>query len=132
NQGNKETIWAAFYSSEGNGNGSNFPSRFAPRLNGAKPVLISSGRALGWYQPTIDIEKAYKPNDVRKKCISDGFADPKGKFEEGKYIKCYVDQPTGTGSRNSPADWYIIRYANVLLRYAEALNEIGQTGAAYP
>ncbi len=32
----------------------------------------------------------------------------------------------------SPNNWRIIRYADVLLMYAESLNEVGRTGEAYP
>jgi hypothetical protein len=48
------------------------------------------------------------------------------------YRKLLNDHWRPTETFNSPNNYRVIRYADVLLMYAEALNGLGQTGAAYP
>lgn len=48
------------------------------------------------------------------------------------YRKLLNDHWRGTETFNSPNNYRLIRYADVLLMYAEALNGLGQTTAAYP
>jgi hypothetical protein len=127
-QGNSETIWQAYYLSGVSGVGSSFPNYSAP-LN-SETVLIQTGLAFGWNQPTSDIENAYDINDVRRTAIADGFTK-EGNYYPYKYIKNYVDENAGTGDGNSGKDWYILRYADVLLMYAEAVNEVEGPANAY-
>lgn len=37
-----------------------------------------------------------------------------------------MERETGGGYADSGADWYVIRYADILLMYAEALNEVNK------
>lgn len=127
-QGNSETIWQAYYIAGVSGLGSSFPNYFAP-LN-SEGVLIQTGLAFGWNQPTSDIENAYDANDVRKASIGDGFTKD-AIFYPYKFIRNYVDESAGTGDGNSGKDWYILRYADVLLMYAEAVNEAEGPANAY-
>ena len=46
------------------------------------------------------------------------------------YTKKYTDIPAGDGDADN--DWIVLRYADVLLMYAEALNEQGNTLPALP
>ena len=46
------------------------------------------------------------------------------------YTRKYITRITT--ANDSPANWKVIRYADVLLMYAEALNENGKTAAALP
>jgi len=48
------------------------------------------------------------------------------------FIRKYYHLPYGSIIDNTDQDWYVYRYADVLLMLAEALNEQGQTGAALP
>ncbi len=52
--------------------------------------------------------------------------------EDEQWFRKYMDEvPPGT-NYHSPINVRVIRYADILLLYAEALNELGQTAAAYP
>ena len=82
------------------------------------------------YQAGYTIEDALKPaasDDIKKKYING--VNP-GKWDTEEYVKdanCLVD------GNMSNINWYILRYADVLLLYAEALNEWrqGPTDDAY-
>jgi tetratricopeptide (TPR) repeat protein len=127
-QGNSETIWQVYYLSGVAGLGSSFPNYSAPA--NSESVLIQTGIAFGWNQPTSDIQNAYEIKDVRRSSIGDGFTKA-GISYPYKYIKNYVDIAAGTGDGNSGKDWYILRYADVLLMYAEAVNEAQGPANAY-
>jgi starch-binding outer membrane protein, SusD/RagB family len=119
-QGNTEAILQAQYKNGTAYLGSNLPNHFAP--TGSEGITIPSGGAYGFNQPTDDIANAYTPNDVRRSNIADGYTSG-GTFVPSKYIRGYVERETGSGYLDSGADWYIIRYADILLMYAEAVNE---------
>ncbi|CAL1518517.1 RagB/SusD family nutrient uptake outer membrane protein [Chitinophaga sp. MM2321] len=119
-QGNKEAIWQVQFKTGTSGLGSNFPNHFAP--TGSEGITIPSGGAYGFNQPTEDIANAYTTGDVRRNNIADGYTKD-GAFVAAKYIRGYVDRETGGGYQDSGADWYVLRYADILLMYAEALNE---------
>ncbi|RAJ90689.1 SusD-like starch-binding protein associating with outer membrane [Larkinella arboricola] len=122
-QGNSEAIWQAQYKSGANYLGSNLPNHFAP--TGSEGITIPSGGAYGFNQPTDDIAAAYSPGDLRRNNIADGYTRG-GTFVAAKYIRGYVERETGGGYLDSGADWYVIRYADILLMYAEALNEVNK------
>lgn len=126
-QGNSETIWQVYYLTGVSGLGSSFPNYSAP-LN-SDQVLIPTGLPFGWNQPTADIQNAYEAKDVRRASIGDGFTK-NGTLYAYKYIRNYVDAASGTGDGNSGKDWYIMRYADLLLMYAEAVNESQGPAAA--
>lgn len=129
-QGNVESILQAQYKTASNYLGSNLPNHFAP--TGSEGITIPSGGAYGFNQPTKDIADAYEADDVRRNNIADGYTSG-GSFVASRYIRGYVERETGGGYLDSGADWYIYRFADVLLMYAEALNEAnnGPTEAAY-
>ncbi len=127
-QGNSETIWQVYFLAGVAGLGSSFPNYSAP-LN-SESVLIQTGVAFGWNQPTADIQNAYEMKDVRRSSIADSFTKD-GTLYPYKYIKNYVDIAAGTGDGTSGKDWYILRYADVLLMYAEAVNEAQGPATAY-
>jgi tetratricopeptide (TPR) repeat protein len=120
-QGNSESILMAQYKTGEAYLGSNLPNHFAP--TGSEGVLTATGGSYGFNQPTEDIANAYTSGDIRRNNISDGYTGLDGIFVPAKYILGYVDREVGNGYLDSGADWYIIRYANVLLMYAEAINE---------
>jgi hypothetical protein len=119
-QGNAESVFAVQYRTLSNNLGSNFPQHFAP--TGSLGIVISTGGAYGFNQPTEDIADAYGAGDVRRNNIADGYTQA-GNFVAAKYVRGYVERETGGGNNDSGSDWYVIRYADVLLNYAEALNE---------
>jgi hypothetical protein len=87
----------------------------------------------GWERPTQDLFNSYYPGDKRKDATfitgfeGEDFGEP--------YIQKYWDREAEPGKQNgeSDADFIYLRYADVLLLYAEALNEInnGPDAAAY-
>ena len=122
-QGNIETIWQAQFVANSNVE-SAYPSYCAPV--GSEEVLVSI-LAFGWNQPTDDIADAYGVGDVRRNAIGNGYTKNSVYFPN-KYIKSYVD---GVGAVSSGKDWYVLRYADVLLKYAEAVNEVSGPASAY-
>lgn len=122
-QGNAEAVLQVQYRTASNGLGSNLPNHFAP--TGSEGIVIPTGGAYGFNQPTEDIAAAYTTGDVRRNNIADGYTQA-GAFVAAKYIRGYVERETGGGNADSGADWYVIRYADILLMYAEALNEVNK------
>lgn len=93
----------------------------------------------GWDQPTQEFINAYETGDLRKDVTV--FYEGCPKFDGADYKKSY--STTGYNLRkfmvplsvsptydNSPLNFPVLRYADVLLMKAEALNELGQTDVA--
>jgi hypothetical protein len=72
-------------------------------------------------QPTASIENAYEPGDGRKAITIKTVSGTKfvSKFEEA-----------GTSAGDGNIDFPVLRYSDILLMYAECLNEAGNTTAA--
>ena len=87
----------------------------------------------GWQVPTQDLYDKYDLDDRRRAVtyITE-INNPNGTVTDIKpYIQKYWDraaEPQGNGSAN---DYPVIRYADVLLMYAEAENEIGNSAEAH-
>lgn len=85
--------------------------------------------------PTMDLFNAYLDKDTRKAVtFKMKYTDPaNGKVFTssiplfGKYYKENL-----LSAKNCDINYHIIRYADALLLYAEALNEVGQTNLAIP
>ncbi len=129
NKNSKESIFAVQYKKglvprEGSG----FGNSFAP-TNSANAVIQFGGG--GNNQPTKDIELAYEPGDQRKGVsLATGYTNAQGNRVEAYYVKKFLDAPVVNG--DSDDNWPVLRYADVLLMYAEVLNETGQTTQALP
>ena len=109
-----------------------------------KPVTFAGPSGTGTTIPTTDFYNSYEPGDLRAKdqegyfytsYYTNGSGDP---FElGGPYIFKHFNMtsngsPGVPGTRNNNLNVPIIRYAEVLLIYAEAQNEVsGPTQAAY-
>ncbi|MFT3947743.1 MAG: RagB/SusD family nutrient uptake outer membrane protein [Agriterribacter sp.] len=129
-QGNSEAILQALYTEGVSGLGSIINQFCAPLESQGVLVLDGQGLPFGWNQPTNDIANAYTAGDVRRNAISDGFTK-NGTYYPYKYINVYMDVSPNAGNGNSGKDWYVMRYADVLLRYAEAVNEEEGPANAY-
>lgn len=95
----------------------------------------------GWNQPTQEFVDGYEQGDLRKDVTI--FYEGGPQFD-GKDYKASMSYVTGygvrkfvlpasyvpTGSSGSPLNWPVLRYADVLLMKAEALNELGRTSEA--
>lgn len=95
--------------------------------------------AYGWNQPTQEFVDSYETGDLRKAAtvLYDGcpdFAgiayDPSYSFTGYNVRKFLVPQSIAPTFDSSPLNFPVLRYADVLLMKAEALNEMGQTQQA--
>lgn len=140
NENSKESIFEVQYASDG---GFNFWSN-ENQASWASPFMGPRGSnfvagAFGWNQPTQEFVSQYEEGDERKDVTilyEDG-----PKFDGKDYTSSY--SLTGYNTRkflvplsevssydNSPLNFPVLRYADVLLMRAEALNELGQTSEA--
>ena len=131
----KETIFAIQYSENSTELSNRFIFWFAPWNSGGavtkrSNISIISG---GWNQPTDDLLNAFEPGDTRK-AVSIGIYNGKdwdGVVKAIPYCAKYsppLSAPDDRAGDNLP----VLRYSDVLLMYAEVLNELGRTGEALP
>ncbi|OGS72664.1 MAG: hypothetical protein A3F91_07050 [Flavobacteria bacterium RIFCSPLOWO2_12_FULL_35_11] len=97
------------------------------------------GGAYGWNQPTQEFVNSYEPNDLRKDAtiLYAGGPDFDGKTYKASYSltgynvkKFLIPLSMSSSYDNSPLNFPVLRFADVLLMKAEALNEIGQGSQA--
>lgn len=125
NQNDKEIVFAIQYSN-GTGNGNEFNYIFAPLTRGAD---INQGTGLGMSRPTADLIRAFEDGDTRESStLSPYEINPSTNDTTNKayFRKFLADQLVQDGGQ----DWPIIRYSDVLLMDAEALNELGDLEGA--
>ncbi len=130
---------------------------FAPR--GTDPFGFTDGQARRWVvweflkeqtvtggrDPRLEASFLYDSTDPRGPDYTvfygkpfdslhypDGPADQPGTKNTVCFRKLLTDATSNTSSFHSGNNYRFIRYADVLLMYAEALNELGQTAQAYP
>ena len=93
----------------------------------------------GWNQPTSEFVSEYEEGDLRKDVtvLYEGGPLFDGKEYSSEYSftgfntrKFLVPLSKVTAFDNSPLNFPVLRYADVLLMRAEALNELGQTQQA--
>ena len=135
-----ESLFEVQYASDGgydfwsNENQSSWTSTFmGPR--GANFV----GGGWGWNQPTQEFVNSYETGDKRKEktIFYEGCPNYDGKEYKANYSltgynvkKFLVPLSAFPSYDNSPLNFPIMRYSEVLLMKAEALNELGQTSLA--
>lgn len=121
NKNHKESVFDVQYKSGGAGEGNPWPNLFAPQ-NSGNAVINFSGN--GNNQPTDDLVKSFEAGDVRKDLsLATSYVNASGQTVQASYVKKYFDTPVvnNDNGNNIP----VIRYADVLLMYAESLNEVG-------
>lgn len=100
----------------------------------------------GFNNPTADLVAAYEPGDKRKDAtiitiqpngtvLWDGFRVPsRDSVENDRYnYKAYhsrTQEPYCGSADRTPKNLRVLRYGELLLQYAEAANELGNTGEA--
>lgn len=129
NHNSKEGIFEIQFLKGGYGEGSNYANNFAPENSGTNVVAV--GGTGGNNIPEMDIYNAYEEGDLRRDfSMSLGYYDNRKNNEwvESRYVCKYMDVPyqNNDASNNYP----VIRYADVFLMYAEALNQNGKTAEA--
>lgn len=103
------------------GEQSNFMYVFAPRLSGAAVTGFSTAVPLGRNIPTNDIIAAYEEGDLRKDASLKLGYTLNGKFVAVPFVSKYQHPHTIAGRTDN--NWPVLRYADVLLMLAEAINE---------
>lgn len=121
NENNAESIFEVQFKSGSNGEGSPFTNQFAPIGSGTAVVAV--GNPLGQNIPTSDMDAAYEANDLRKAASMKNSYVLSGKTTQHNYVVKYSGTPAA--NLDSDNNWIVLRYADVLLMYAEALNELG-------
>jgi len=124
---------------EGIGEGSQFPSRFVPNDQPFTSFYGIGGYGEEHNNPTQILIDLFDSNDLRKDItvgVTGGFYGADSVFyliptnTNQTYTKKYIVPVASMG--DSRANWKVIRYADVLLMYAEALNENGKTNEVLP
>jgi hypothetical protein len=133
-----EYIFDIEYLDGGLGLGSTFSNIFAPNLSGIINFFGLKGSGGQQGAPTLPIFSLFEANDKRKDIsvakVADGLIDRNGQkipltpIDVTTYSKKYMTPLLN--ANDSKANWKVIRYADVLLMYAEALNETGKTDLA--
>lgn len=111
NENNAESIFEIQYKAGGIGEGSQFANLFATEVSQVGGVGVVFGDNL----PTWDLYNSYDPSDLRRD-INIG-TDGSGIL----YNKKYMDVPVS--DRDADNNFIVLRYADVVLMLAEALNE---------
>lgn len=105
--------------------GNTYSSLFTPAIIGLLPDRQSGS---GRINPTLSIMQTYEPGDVRKAAsVGDSILSDVG-MVYSRYGLKFVDMTTNNPLDGS-ANFTVLRYADVLLMYAEALNELGSADA---
>jgi hypothetical protein len=115
NKNNKESIFEVQFKKASNGEGSAFANLFA-----SDPSLVSGiGQALGDNVPTKAFIDSFQLNDGRKVATI-------GTVNGKNYCRKFID-PQPAQNLDGANNFVVLRYADVLLMLAEALNEINYT-----
>jgi len=129
NEMNKEILFAVRYISGGLGLGSGFASNFLPTYSGTD--IIRVGLSGG---PVVrqDLVNAFPEGD-RRKAVSVGYYTKGNSASTSDYYtRKYIINGAPFARNDADNDWIVLRYADVLLLYAEALNETGKSTEALP
>ena len=93
----------------------------------------------GWNQPTAEFVSQYEDGDLRKDwtILYEGCPDFDGHVYKSSYSntgynvrKFLVPKSVSPEYNTNPANFVVYRFADVLLKKAEALNELGRTSEA--
>lgn len=111
--------------------GSNFIYIFAPRESEGAVIDFSGQNGQGWNTPSLDMIAAYEEDDLRKEVsLQEGYTDLEGEWVPVPYINKYHHPHDVRGQTDD--NWPVLRYADILLMLAEAINEeSGPTAEAY-
>lgn len=126
-----ESIFEIKYLTGSVGEGNSFAQQLIPTLYGGMALLPGNQLGGGRLSPTTSLQNAYEPGDLRKNAsISDSIPLTNGSVYRMLYGKKFVDF-TATNVADMNNNFTAIRYADVLLMYAEVLNETSKTDDAH-
>ncbi|TDH21277.1 RagB/SusD family nutrient uptake outer membrane protein [Segetibacter sp. 3557_3] len=119
NQSNAESVFSVrFRKGQSPSEGNTFFSDMAPMIfiNGTVYSGATNNR------PTVDMAQAYEAGDNRFAASMDTqYLRNATTISRGRYVKKYLDLPSTTGDQGN--SFPVLRYADILLLLAEALNE---------
>lgn len=125
-----ETILEVDYLS-GQSLGNNYSALFTPAIT-SMAIFPNNLQGAGRIVPTLDMVNAYETSDARKAIsVNDSVMLIGGKKSYSRYGLKFVDFKA-TDLNDGAVTFTILRYADVLLMYAEVLNEQGKTADALP
>ncbi|MCF0069694.1 RagB/SusD family nutrient uptake outer membrane protein [Dyadobacter sp. CY261] len=128
---NKEVILAVQNKGGQIGQGGGFYTLWTPFGAASPDFGVSGGPGDGVNKPTADLIAAYEKGDVRKTAsIATSYTNTGGVVINEPYPVKFIQ--TGIIRGESDVDYPVLRYADVLLMYAETLNEQNQPAAALP
>jgi hypothetical protein len=135
---NAEYIFDIEYQDGGLGLGSSFTNIFTPNQSPLLNVYSIKGAGGQNGSPTEGLFSLYESTDQRRAIsvnkVADGIIDKNGikipmtPIDATTYTKKYMT--SDPNANESKANWKVIRYADVLLMYAESMNENGKTSEA--
>ncbi len=130
NEHHAEYVFDIEYVAGGLGLGSHFTNSFLPKSTGSfADTYFNIKGGLGELNtPTMNLFNAFDPSDPRRILSCDTNHLFFKFFQISTFTRKYI-VPTAS-LNDSPANWKVIRYADVLLMYAEALNENNKTDLA--
>lgn len=131
NKNHSESVFEVQYQG-GNtlGEHSSFMYYFAPFNSEGLITGFTSPRSLGWNMPTRNLMNEFEPGDLRKDVsFLEGFTNSAGEWVAVPFINKFNHMGTVSGQTND--NWPVIRYADVLLMLAEAINEQSGPSDAY-
>lgn len=125
----KESIFEIQYVS-GQNIGNNYSYLFTPAIT-SSALFPNNQQTAGRIVPTLNMINAYEPGDLRKAVsVNDSVALINGSKSYSRYGLKFVDFKA-INVVDGSITYTVLRYADVLLMYAEALNELNQTSGAY-
>ena len=136
NEHHSEYIFDIEYD-ENKSSGSNFTNTFMPNSGVMAANFGVQSRGLDANSPSAELISLFVAGDTRKDItvgVTGGFINKSGVFvplplqTSQTYTKKYLASEPALN--DSKANWKLIRYADVLLMYAEALNENGKLDVA--
>lgn len=136
-----ESLFEVQYASDGNYDfwGNQNQASWASPFMGPRGSNFVGGGGYGWNQPTQEFVDSYEAGDNRKEksIFYEGCPQYDGKDYKASYSltgynvrKFLVPLSAFPSYNNSPLNFPVMRYSEVLLMKAEALNELGQTAQA--
>jgi hypothetical protein len=121
NKNHKESVFAVQYKKGSLGEGNRMPNAFAPENSGNAVIQFGGD---GQNRPHNDLLAAYEPGDPRKDLsTATSYKNARGETVQYNFVKKYYDVPAVKYDNDN--NFPVIRYADVLLMYAEALNAAG-------
>ena len=113
--------------------GANLGNSYSVLFTPASVGLLANGQqGSGRINPTLNLLSAYDASDKRKAAsVGDAFPVPGGGTTYSRYGLKFVDL-TNPNPRDGGVNFTVLRYADVLLMYAEALTQLNRPADAEP